>query len=102
AVTAPVTADVAVAAIASAESQGRDGRGGASVSGVAPVPLVSLEISEASRSMVGGARLARPESGDSGVSSGLSSSIPRFLFGSSQLYQNRPALVEPRPGRTKL
>ena len=37
------------------------------------------DTSEASRSMVGGGRFARPEFGDE--SSGLSSSIPQFLFG---------------------
>ncbi len=36
------------------------------------------DTSEASRSMVGGARLIRPESSDSAVSSGLSSAIPGF------------------------
>jgi hypothetical protein len=52
--------------------------------------------------MVGAARLARPESGDCGVSSGLSSSIPRFLFGISRLYWNRPAVVEFGCDKTKL
>ena len=36
----------------------------------------SPDTSVASRSMVGGARLARPESGDGSISSGLSSTIP--------------------------
>ena len=37
----------------------------------------SADTSVASRSMVGGARLARPASGDGSISSGLSSTIPR-------------------------
>ncbi len=66
---------------------------------------VSLDTSDASRSMVGGGRLARPESGDGVVSSGLSSTIapvPYLLvpnitrFGASD---QSSALIssEPRP-----
>src|SRR5579859_8060828 len=47
--------------------------------GCAPPPWVSPDTSDASSSMVGGERLARPGSG--AVCSGLSSSITRFLFG---------------------
>src|ERR1700704_417476 len=50
--------------------------------GSAPEPAfwVSPDISVASRSMVGGARLARPESGDGSLSSDLSSAIPTVPY----------------------
>ena len=62
---------------AAAEGEDRFGSGAAlAPAGVSSFVLFPPDTSDASRSMVGGARLARPESGDSGVSSGLSSSIP--------------------------
>jgi len=80
-VTALVAAAVSVADITAADGQGKDRakdrRGGALAPPLVPAlfPKVSPDISDASRSMVGGARLARPESGGGEVSSGLSSSI---------------------------
>src|SRR6202790_4263350 len=51
---------------------------------------VSPETSVASRSMVGGARLARPESGGGSMSSGLSSTIAAgSLFRAAEDYQIR-------------
>jgi hypothetical protein len=99
AVAAPVTAEIAIAAAA----EDRFGCGAAPASaGVSSFVLFPPDTSEASRSMVGGARLARPESGESGVSSGLSSSIPRFLFRFGRLYQNQPGLVEFGSAKTSL
>jgi len=95
AVTAPVTAAVSAAGIAAEEGQ-RKGQGKDRANdrlGCGPAPWVSPDTSDASRSMVGGARLARPESGDGEVGSGLSSSITKFLFNFGLNSTNQLVLV---------
>src|SRR5258705_5873435 len=108
AATAPETAAMTQGEIAGAGS-GELGSGCAA-SGCASSPAfrVSPETSDASRSMVGGVRLARPESGDGVVSSGLSSTIatvPHSLrpnitrFGASYLSS---ALISSEPSSNLL
>src|SRR5258706_6606854 len=85
AATAPETGAITHGEIgAEGSREMRSGSGSDCGSGRASAPAlrVSLEISDASRSMVGGARLARPESGDGAGSSGLSSAIATvpYLF----------------------
>jgi hypothetical protein len=71
AVTAPVTAATSIAEMILGKGHANDRLGWAP----APAPWVSPDTSVASRSMVGGGRLARPESGGGEASSALSSSI---------------------------
>jgi hypothetical protein len=94
AATAPETAAITQGEIAG-EGSGEVGSGCA-LSGCTSSPAfrVSPDTSDASRSMVGGARLARPESGDGLVSSGLSSAIAWFLIGWAEHYQIRRLLLE--------
>src|SRR6266404_7329289 len=73
---APKTAATTAEEIAVLEGHRKDRLGSAP----APAFWVSPDISVASRSMVGGARLARPESGDGSLSSGLSSTIPTVPY----------------------
>src|ERR1700738_3975949 len=81
-----ITSEAATAPETAAMTQGEIAAEGASEmrSGCASASAfrVSPDTSVASRSMVGGARLARPGSGDGVVSSGLSSTImtvPHYL-----------------------
>ena len=75
---APDTADMTVEEIAARQADCDDRPGAASAA--APSFWVSPETSVASRSMVGGARLARPASGGGSISSGLSSAISGSLL----------------------
>ena len=85
AATTPETAATTHVEIA-AEACSETGSGGASP----PAFRVSPVTSDASRSMVGGARLARPESTDGSILSGLSSTIPYgSLFIAADGYQIR-------------
>src|SRR3979409_733884 len=73
---APATTATTAEKTAALEGHGNDRLGSAP----APAFWVSPDISVASRSMVGGARLARPESGDGSLSSDLSSAIPTVPY----------------------
>src|ERR1019366_2802671 len=92
---APVIA--AMIAEAFAGEGPRDGRSG---SEPAPAFWVSPVTSDASRSMVGGARLGRPESGVIPVSSGLSSTIatvPCLLLPDLTRFGTPSVLIESEP-----
>src|SRR3984893_9915302 len=131
----PITSEAATAPESTAITQGETGADGRSETGAGgacpgtdsgpapdpdpgPVPeadpggspppalRVSPDTSEASSSMVGGARLGRAASGDGAVSSGLSSTIatvPRVLqpkitrFGRQTFQDSAPKQPEPEP-----